>query len=98
MCCTYLKLIRIITWMRRFITNSNNPILEGSYSNLNVETIKSAEMLLLKNMQWEVFASINNAFLKRLHFQLYEEDLNHMTSRRIHKKTLIESKVSLLET
>lgn len=83
---SYLKLVRVIAWMRRFLKNIKKPKLERCYSTLTVEEIEEAELMLLRSIQLEVFVSINNPVLKRLRPQLDEKGLIRVTTRLLQRE------------
>lgn len=52
---SYLNLVRVIAWMRRFLKNTKKLKPERCYTNLTVE---EAELMLLRCIQLEVFFAL----------------------------------------
>lgn len=83
---SYLKTVRTIAWMKRFVNNAKKPASTRNTSELTVMEIEKAEIILLRLIQRDAFGTIKTEALKCLHPTLDEDGLIHTATRLVHRQ------------
>jgi len=69
----YLRTIRVLAWMRRFINNCRNKKIHRVQTYLKVKEVNKAELIMFKMMQRESFRGNDDPKLSTM--RVYEDDM-----------------------